>query len=115
MRLYVDYKYPLPRIDDLFYQLQEASYFSKRDLQYGYHQLRVREEDILKTTFHTYYGHNKFLVMSFGLMNALVAFMDLMNRVFKPFLEHFVIVFIDNILVYSKSKEEHEHHLKVIL
>nr|CAN79605.1 hypothetical protein VITISV_011118 [Vitis vinifera] len=109
MRLYIDYrelnkvtvrnKYPLPRIDDFFYQLQGACVFSKIDLRFGYHQLRVRSEDIL--------------VMPFSLTNAPAAFMDLMNRVFKPYLNQFVVVFIDDILVYSKSREEHERHLSI--
>ncbi|GJR03824.1 putative reverse transcriptase domain-containing protein, partial [Tanacetum coccineum] len=108
-------RYPLPRIDDLFNQLQGSSVYSKIDLRSGYHQLRVREEDIPKTAFRTRYGHYEFQVMPFGLTNALDVFMDLMNRVCKPYLDKFVIVFIDDILIYSKSKQEHEEHLKLIL
>ncbi|GKA59671.1 putative reverse transcriptase domain-containing protein [Tanacetum coccineum] len=106
-RLTVKNQYPLPRIDDLFY--------SKIDLRFGYHQLRVYEEDIPNTAFRTRYGHYEFQVMPFGLTNAPVVFMDLMNRVCKPYLDRFVIVFIDDILIYSKSIKEHEGHLKLIL
>ncbi|GJV96619.1 putative reverse transcriptase domain-containing protein [Tanacetum coccineum] len=108
-------RYPLPRIDDLFDQLQRSKVYSKIDLRYGYHQLRVREEDIPKTAFRTRYGHYEFQVMSFGLTNAPAIFMDLMNRMCKPYLDRFVIVFIDDILIYSKTIKEHEGHLKLIL
>lgn len=108
-------KYPLPRIDDLYDQLQGVQCFSKIDLRSGYHQLKIRGEDVPKTTFRTRYGHYEFLVMSFGLTNAPAAFMDLMNRVFKQFLDKFVIVFIDDILVYSKSPNDHEQHLRIVL
>ncbi|GJY44906.1 putative reverse transcriptase domain-containing protein [Tanacetum coccineum] len=124
-RMYIDYRevnkltvmnrYPLPRIDDLFYQLQGSSVYSKIDLRSGYHQLRVREEDIPKTAFKTRYGHYEFYVMPFGLTNALAMFMDLMNWVCKPYLDKFMIVFIDDILIYSKNKKEYEKHLKAIL
>ncbi|GJX12294.1 putative reverse transcriptase domain-containing protein [Tanacetum coccineum] len=114
-KLTVKNRYPLPRIDDLFDQLQGSSIYSKIDLRSGYHQLRVREEDIPKTAFRTRYGHYEFQVMPFGLTNAPAVFMDLMNRVCKPYLDKFVIVFIDDILIYSKSKQEHAEHLKLIL
>nr|GEX90938.1 putative reverse transcriptase domain-containing protein [Tanacetum cinerariifolium] len=107
--------YTLPKINDLFDQLQGSWYLSKIDLQSGYHQLRVRKEDIPKTAFRTRYRNFKFTVMPFGLTNAFAVFMDLMNRVYRPYLDKFVIVFIDDILIYSKSKEEHEVHLKLIL
>nr|GEU99874.1 putative reverse transcriptase domain-containing protein [Tanacetum cinerariifolium] len=108
-------RYPLPRIDDLFDQLQGSSVYSKINLRSGYHQLRIREEDILNTAFRTRYGHYEFHVMPFGLTNAPTVFMDLMNSVCKPYLDKFVIVFIDDILIYSKNKEKHEEHLKLIL
>ncbi|GJY25596.1 putative reverse transcriptase domain-containing protein [Tanacetum coccineum] len=114
-KLTVKNRYPLPRINDLFDQLQGSSVYSKFDLRSRYHQLRVREEDILITAFRTRYGHYEFQVMLFGLTNAPAVFMDLMNRVCKPYLDKFVIVFIDDILIYSKTKEEHSEHLKIIL
>ncbi|XP_019238617.1 PREDICTED: uncharacterized protein LOC109218698 [Nicotiana attenuata] len=125
MRMCIDYrqlnkvtiknKYPLPCIDDLFDQLQGARVFSKIDLRSGYHQLKIQDTDVPKTTFRTRYGHYEFLVMSFGLTNAPAAFMDLMNRVFRPYIDSFVIVFIDDILIYSRSLGEHEQHLRVVL
>ncbi|GJR36195.1 putative reverse transcriptase domain-containing protein [Tanacetum coccineum] len=114
-KLTVKNRYPLPRIDDLFDQLQGSSVYSKIDLRLGYHQLRVQEEYISKTAFRTRYGHYEFQVMPFGLTNAPAVFMDLMNRVCKPYLDKFVIVFIDDILIYSKNKQVHEEHLKLIL
>nr|GEZ11692.1 putative reverse transcriptase domain-containing protein [Tanacetum cinerariifolium] len=114
-KLTVKNRYPLLRIDDLFDQLQGSRVYSKIDLRSGYHQLRVREGDILKTAFRTRYGHYEFQVMPFSLTNAPAIFMDLMNRVCKPYLDRFVIVFIDDILIYSKNRKEHEGHLKLIL
>ncbi|GJU07571.1 putative reverse transcriptase domain-containing protein [Tanacetum coccineum] len=114
-KLTVKNRYPLSRIDDLFDQLQGSSVYSKIDLRSGYHQLRIKEEDIPITAFRTRYGHFEFQVMPFGLTNAPAVFMDLMNRVCKPYLDKFVIVFIDDILVYSKDEEEHGKHLKIIL
>ncbi|GKA51290.1 putative reverse transcriptase domain-containing protein [Tanacetum coccineum] len=108
-------RYLLSRIDDLFDQFQGSRVCSKIDLRSGYHQLRVRKEDIPKTTFRTRYGHYEFQVMPFSLTNAPAVFTNLMNRVYKPYLDRFVIVFIDDILIYSKSRKEHEGHLKLIL
>ena len=125
LRLCVDYrqlnkmivknKYLLPRIDGLFDQLKGASVFLNIDLRFGYHQLRIKDVDVHKTTFRKRCGHYEFLVMLFGLTNALAAFMDLMNRVFQQYVERFVMVFIDDILVYSKDREDQDTHLRVVL
>jgi hypothetical protein len=125
MRLCVDYralnevtiknKYPLPRIDDLFDQLKGAKYCSKIDLRSGYYQLRIQHEDVPKTAFVTRYGQHEFTVMPFGLANARAYFMNLMNKVFMEELDKFVVIFIDDILVYSQSAEEHGQHLRIIL
>nr|GEW83081.1 putative reverse transcriptase domain-containing protein [Tanacetum cinerariifolium] len=114
-KLTVKNRYPLSRINDLFDQLQGSSVYSKIDLRSGYHQLQIIEEDIPITAFQTRYGHFEFQVMPFGLINASAVFMVLMNRVCKPYLDKFVIVFIDDIPIYSKNKEDHEKHLKIIL
>jgi hypothetical protein len=100
-------KYPLPRIDDPFDQLKDATIFSKIDLRYGYHQVRIKDEDINKTAFRVRYGHYEFTVVPFGLSNTPVVFMFLMNGVLNNYLDKFVIVFLDDILVYSKTEEEH--------
>ena len=125
LRLCVDYRqlnrvtiknrYPLPRIDDLFDQLRGARVYSKIDLRTGYHQLRVRDTDIPETAFRTRYGHYEFTVMPFGLTNAPTAFMDLMHRIFQPYLDQFVVVFVDDILIYSQTEWEHEYHLRIVL
>ena len=114
-RVTIKNRYPLLRIDDLFDQLRGARVYSKIDLRNRYHQLRVREIDIPKTTFRMRYGHFEFTVMPFGLTNAPAAFMDLMHRVFQPYLDQFVMVFVDDILIYSRSKREHEGHLRIVL
>lgn len=108
-------KYPLPRIDDLFDQLKGAKYFSKIDLRLGYYQLKIWLIDLPKTAFIICYGQYEFIVMPFGLTNAPAYFMNLMNKVFMEELDKFVVVFIDDILIYSKSAEEHKQHLRVIL
>ena len=125
LRLCIDYRqlnrvtiknrYPLSRIDDLFDQLRGARVYSKIDLRTGYHQLRVRDTDIPKTTFRMRYGHFEFTVMPFGLTNAPAAFMDLMHRIFQPYFDQFVVVFVDDILIYSQSEWEHEYHLRIVL
>jgi len=108
-------KYPLPRIDDLFNQLKGTCVFSKIDLRSGYHQLRIRRSDIPKTAFVTRYGLYEFTVMSFGLTNAHVYFMYLMNKLFMEYLDKFVVMFIDDILVFSRNEVEHEKHLRLVL
>jgi hypothetical protein len=125
LRLCVDYrtlnafaiqnKYPLPRIGILFDQLARAKVFSKIDLRSGYHQIKIKPCDIPKTAFSTRYGLYEYLVMSFGLTNAPAYFMNLMNSIFMPELDKFVVVFIDDILIYSKTKEDHANHIRVVL
>ena len=113
-RVTIKNRYPLPRIDDWFDHLRGARVYSKIDLRTSYHQLRVRETDIPKITFRTHYGHFEFTVMPFGLMNTPTAFIDLMHRVFQPYLDQFVIVFVDDNLIYTHSEKEHEDHLRII-
>jgi hypothetical protein len=108
-------KYPLLRIDDLFDQLKDSNIFSKIDLRSGYHQVRIKDEDISKTAFRTRYGHYEFTVVPFGLSNVPIVFMCLINGVFKDYLDEFIIIFLNDILVYSKSEEEHEQHLRMVL
>ena len=125
LRMYIDYriinkvtvknKYPLPKIEDLFDQLKGVGVFSKIDLRSRYYQLRVKDVDVPKTAFRTRYGHYEFLVMPFGLTNAPAPFMDLMNTVFRPYVDQFVVVFIDDILVSSKDAQEHEQHLRIVM
>ena len=114
-RVTIKNRYPLPRIDDLFDQLRGAQVYSKIDLRNGYHQLRVREINIPIKTFRTRYGHFEFTVMPFGLTNAPTTFMDLMHLVFQPYLDQFVVVFVDDILIYSQSEWDHEYHLRIVL
>ena len=125
MRLCIDYhqlnkvtiknRYPFPRIDDLMDQLVGARVFSKIDLRSGYHQIKVKDEDMQKTAFRTRYGHYEYKVMPFGVTNAPGVFMKYMNRIFHTYLDKFVVVFIDDILIYSKNEEEHAKHLKIVL
>jgi hypothetical protein len=124
-RMCVDYRslnevtiknmHPLPRIEDLFDQMKGASVFSKMDLRLRYHQLKIQESDIPNTAFRTRYGLYEYIVMFFGLTNAPAYFMYLMNKVFMEYLDKFVVVFIDNILIFSKMGEEHEKHLRMVL
>ena len=111
----IENKYPLPHTDDLFDQLKYATVFLKIDLRSGYYRLWVKDSDVPKTTFRTRYGHYEFLVMPFGLTNAPVVFMDLINKIFRPYLDRFVVVFIDDILIYSRDENEHVEYLRIML
>lgn len=125
LRLCIDYrmlikvtiknKYPIPHIEDLFDQMKGAAVFSKIDLWLGYHQLIIKEEDILKTAFRTRYGHYEFIVVPFGVTNTPAAFMNLMNRVLHEYLDKFVLAFLDDISIYSRNEEEHLVHLQIVL
>ena len=114
-KVIVKNRYPFPRIEDIFYQLKGVGVFFKIDLRSGYYMLRMKDVDVPKTAFRTRYGHDEFLVMQFGLTNVPAAFMDLMNRVFRPYVDQFVVVFIDDILVYSKDAQKHEQHLRIVM
>ena len=113
-KMIVKKKYLLPRIDDLFDQLKGSGIFSKFDLRFRYHQLRIKDVDVHKTTYRMRYGHYEFLVILFRLTHAPAAFMDLMNRVFRPYVDRFFMVFIDDILMYSKDQEDHDMHLRIV-
>ena len=125
LRLCIDYrkmnkvtvknKYPFPRIDDLFDQMRGEKVFSKIDLRSGYHRVRIKDEDIHKTSFRTRYGHYEFVVVPFGLTNAPATSMGLMNNFFSRYLDKFVLIFLDGILIYSKNEEEHEENLRLTL
>jgi len=114
-KLTIKNRYPLPRIDDLLDQLRGASVFSKIDLRSGYHQILVKPEDVQKTAFKSRYEHYEYVVMPFRVTNSLAVFMDYMNRIFRPYLDKFVVVFIDDILINSKNRKEHADHLRVVL
>jgi len=114
-KLTIKNRYPLPHIDDIFDQIRGATVFSKIDLRSGYHQVRIKDEDIFKSTFRTCYGHYEFVVIPFGITNAPASFMCLMNNVLSKYLDQFVVVFIKDLLIYSKTKEEHREDLRIIL
>lgn len=114
-KLTIKNKYPLPRINDIFSQVEGVVVFSKIDLRLGYHQIHIKDNDIYKTTFRTRYGHYEFVVLPFGLTNSPTTFMSMMNEIFHPFLDIFVLIFIDDILMYCRSVEEHKEHLRIVL